>query len=134
MQQLADVSTQGKVVHGESWLQQLKTHDYNDLSFEQRVNILWTLVHLALDGPAVRSALEGRIEEAQRIRKQMWEEAKVHSSIAHLHCYKATVTETRLSSKHLQWIASYCVVLHSTLCIISSVSAEQVVYNYIHDR
>jgi len=34
-------------------------------------------VHLALDGPAVRASLEGRIEEAQRVRKQMWEEAKV---------------------------------------------------------
>jgi len=62
---------------GESWLQQLKTHEYDDLSFEQRVSILLTLVHLALDGPAVRASLEGRIEEAQRIRKQMWEEAKV---------------------------------------------------------
>ncbi len=34
-------------------------------------------MHLALDGPAVRASLEGRIEEAQRVRKQMWEEAKV---------------------------------------------------------
>ena len=34
-------------------------------------------MHLALDGPAVRASLDGRIEEAQRVRKQMWEEAKV---------------------------------------------------------
>jgi len=34
-------------------------------------------VLLALDGPAVRASLEGRIEEAQRVRKQMWEEAKM---------------------------------------------------------
>lgn len=68
---------QGKVNAGESWLQHLKTQEYDELSFEQRVNILWTLVNLALDGPAVRAALEARTEEAQRIRKQMWEEAKV---------------------------------------------------------
>ena len=41
------------------------------------MNILWTLVNLALDGPTVRAALEARTEEAQRIRKQMFEEAKV---------------------------------------------------------
>ena len=49
------------------------------------MNILWTLVNLALDGPAVRAALEGRIEEAQRIRKQMWEEAKVRAHLPWLH-------------------------------------------------
>ncbi|KAL3160990.1 hypothetical protein ABBQ38_009379 [Trebouxia sp. C0009 RCD-2024] len=68
---------EGKVDAGESWLQHLKTHEYDELSFEQRVNILWTLVNLALDGPSVRAALEARTEEAQRIRKQMFEEAKV---------------------------------------------------------
>ena len=71
---------QGKVDVGESWLQHLKTHEYDQLSFEQRVDILWTLMNLALDGPAVRAALEARTEEAQRIRKQMWEEARVPTS------------------------------------------------------
>lgn len=68
---------QGKVDVGESWLLHLKTHEYDELSFEQRVNILWTLMNLALDGPTVRSTLDSRTEEAQRIRKQMWEEARV---------------------------------------------------------
>lgn len=68
---------QGKLDAGESWLQHLKTREYDDLSFEQRVGILRTLVHLALDGPAVRASLESRIEETQRVRKQMFEEAKV---------------------------------------------------------
>lgn len=68
---------QGKVDVGETWLLHLKTHEYDELSFEQRVNILWTLINLALDGPAVRSTLDSRTEEAQRIRKQMWEEARV---------------------------------------------------------
>jgi len=70
-------NSQSKADAGESWLQHLKAHEYDDLSFEQRVNVLRTLVHLALDGPAVRASLDGRIEEAQRVRKQMWEEAKV---------------------------------------------------------
>ena len=78
---------QGKVNPGESWLQHLKTQDYDELSFEQRVNILWTLVNLALDGPTVRAALEGRTEEAQRIRKQMWEEAKVSVGTPQAHHY-----------------------------------------------
>lgn len=47
------------------------------MTFEQRVAALKTLVHMALDGPAVRATLEARIEEGQRIRKQMFEEAKV---------------------------------------------------------
>ena len=76
---------QGKADVGESWLQHLKTDEYDELSFEQRVNILWTMVNLALDGPTVRAALEGRTEEAQRIRKQMWEEARVIISEPFLH-------------------------------------------------
>lgn len=76
-----DEDYESKADAGESWLQHLKTHEYDDLSFEQRVNVLRTLVHLALDGPAVRASLEGRIEEAQRVRKQMWEEAKIEKRL-----------------------------------------------------
>ena len=68
---------QGKLDAGHSWLQHLKTQEYDDLSFEERVDVLRTLTHLALDGPAARAALDGRIEEAQRVRKQMFEDAKV---------------------------------------------------------
>lgn len=72
-----DDEYEGKVDPGHSWLQHLKTREYDDLSFEERVNVLRTLTHMALDGPAVRAALDGRIEEAQRIRKQMYEDAKI---------------------------------------------------------
>ncbi|KAL0041481.1 hypothetical protein WJX79_004991 [Trebouxia sp. C0005] len=76
-----DEEYETKADAGESWLQHLKTHEYDDLSFEQRVNCLKMLVHLALDGPAVRASLDGRIEEAQRVRKQMWEEAKIEKRL-----------------------------------------------------
>ena len=97
---------QGKVDVGESWLQHLKSHEYDELSFEQRVNILWTLMNLALDGPTVRAALEGRTEEAQRIRKQMWEEARVTTSNPVVHCCHA----------HLTLACAGCALAGSGLC------------------
>lgn len=56
----------------------LEMGEYGDLTIEQRVTILSTLVQLALDGPSVRSTLEQRLEEVARVRRFMWEEAKVH--------------------------------------------------------
>jgi WSTF, HB1, Itc1p, MBD9 motif 1 len=55
----------------------LEVGEYGDLTVEQRVSILSTLVHLALDGPSVRATLEQRLEEVARVRRFMWEEAKV---------------------------------------------------------
>lgn len=75
------VDLQNKAEVGEAWLQLLKTHEYDHLTFEQRVGTLKTLVHMALDGPAVRATIEARIEESQRIRKQMFEEAKVRHAL-----------------------------------------------------
>ena len=60
-----------------TWLVALERGGYQQLSLEQRVELLCTLVHMAIDGPSVRAAIETRSEEAQRIKKQMWEEAKV---------------------------------------------------------
>ena len=37
------------------------------------------LMHLVLDGPAVRACLDARLDEAARVRKLMWDEAKADS-------------------------------------------------------
>ena len=54
----------------------LEHAEYDELPLEARVAALTALVHLALEGPSVRACLDGRLEEAQRVRKLMWEDAK----------------------------------------------------------
>eukprot|EP00884_Botryococcus_braunii_P016830 jgi/Botrbrau1/3830/Bobra.0183s0056.2 len=66
----------GQREEGAAWVRALEVGEYGDLAIEQRVAILSTLVHLALDGPSVRATLEQRLEEVARVRRFMWEEAK----------------------------------------------------------
>ena len=73
---IIDVLLQGKAT-GEVWVQTLLTKDYKDLDLAERGAILAALTHLTLDGPTMRNTLEARQEEASRVRKQMWEEARV---------------------------------------------------------
>ena len=61
---------------GAPWVAALEHAEYDELSLEARVAALSALVHLALEGPSVRACLDGRLEEAQRVRKLMWEDAK----------------------------------------------------------
>ena len=65
---------------GEPWVKVLLTKDYSQLSLAERVAMLSTLVHLTIDGPTIRNTLESRQEEAAKVRKQMWEEARVNHS------------------------------------------------------
>lgn len=67
---------QGKAT-GEAWVQTLLSKDYRDLDTAERATILAALTHLTIDGPTLRNTLEARHEEAGRVRKQMWEEARV---------------------------------------------------------
>ncbi len=62
---------------GFDWISKLAEQDYDQITLEQRLEILQTLVHAVMEGPSVRCCLDHRLEESQRIRKQMWEEAKV---------------------------------------------------------
>lgn len=55
----------------------LLTTDYSQLSLAERAAMLNALVHLVIEGPTIRNTLESRQEEAGRVRKQMWEEARV---------------------------------------------------------
>ena len=64
---------------GEAWVRALQTREYRSLSLLERVAMLKALVHLTLDGPTLRNTLEARLEESQRVRKQMWEDSRVSS-------------------------------------------------------
>lgn len=55
----------------------LEGGEYSGLTLEMRMAALVALVHLALDGHSVRACLDSRLEEAQRVRKAMWDDAKV---------------------------------------------------------
>ena len=68
-----------KQTAGEPWVQSLLTRDYGELGVAERLQILVALTHLTLDGPTLRNTLEARQEEAGRVRKQMWEEARARS-------------------------------------------------------
>lgn len=65
---------------GAAWVRQLDTHEYEDLGLEVRLDILATLVACVLEGPTLRACLDMRLEENQRIRRQMFEEARVRPS------------------------------------------------------
>lgn len=55
----------------------LEMSEYGELGLDMRVAALVALMHLALDGPSIRTCLDGRLEETARVRKAMWDEAKV---------------------------------------------------------
>ncbi|KAK9835073.1 hypothetical protein WJX81_008591 [Elliptochloris bilobata] len=64
---------------GEPWVAALSTGEYGDLALGVRVGILTQLMHLVLDGPAVRACLDARLDEVARVRKLMWDESKADS-------------------------------------------------------
>uniref|UniRef100_A0A7N0UG67 Uncharacterized protein n=1 Tax=Kalanchoe fedtschenkoi TaxID=63787 RepID=A0A7N0UG67_KALFE len=62
---------------GESWVQGLAEGDYSALSIEERLNALVALIGLANEGNTLRAVLEGRLEAANALKKQMWAEAEL---------------------------------------------------------
>lgn len=62
---------------GEAWVRDLEAQEYSQLGLDTRLAILATLVAAVLDSPSLRACLEMRLEENQRIRRQMFEEARV---------------------------------------------------------
>ena len=62
---------------GEPWLKVLLTKDYAQTTLDERVAMLTSLVHLTVDGPTIRNNLELRLEEQGKVRKKMWEDARV---------------------------------------------------------
>ncbi|EIE24672.1 hypothetical protein COCSUDRAFT_46901 [Coccomyxa subellipsoidea C-169] len=65
-----DEEPEEDVVQGEPWVTALETCEYGELSMEMRMAAIVALMHLALDGPSVRTCLDGRLEEAQRAEKR----------------------------------------------------------------
>lgn len=52
------------------WVQRLGEDEYDMLTLRQRIDALKMLVHVALDGVAVRNVLDARVETASTIRKR----------------------------------------------------------------
>ncbi|XP_050371272.1 homeobox-DDT domain protein RLT1 isoform X2 [Argentina anserina] len=65
---------------GESWVQGLTEGDYSDLSVEERLNSLVSLIGIANEGNSIRVVLEDRLEAANALKKQMLAEAQLDKS------------------------------------------------------
>ncbi|XP_059439894.1 homeobox-DDT domain protein RLT1 isoform X2 [Corylus avellana] len=65
---------------GDSWIQGLTEGEYSDLSVEERLNALVTLIGVANEGNSIRGVLEDRMEAANALKKQMWAEAQLDKS------------------------------------------------------
>ena len=62
-----------------SWVAVLQCGTYRDLTMEQRVAALSALCHAVMEGPAVRAAMDARLDEAHNRRRLQWQEAKARS-------------------------------------------------------
>ncbi|CAA6661086.1 unnamed protein product [Spirodela intermedia] len=62
---------------GEPWVEGLMEGEYSDLSVEERLNALVSLISVALEGNSIRIVLEERLEAANALKKQMWAEAQL---------------------------------------------------------
>ncbi|XP_022135753.1 homeobox-DDT domain protein RLT2 isoform X3 [Momordica charantia] len=63
--------------HGEPWVKGLTEGEYSDLSVEERLNALCSLIGVALEGNSMRTVLEERLEAANSLKKQMLAEAQL---------------------------------------------------------
>ncbi|KAG6478732.1 hypothetical protein ZIOFF_062176 [Zingiber officinale] len=54
---------------GEPWVQGLSEGDYCELSVQERLNALVSLIGIAIDGNSIRAVLEERIEAATALKK-----------------------------------------------------------------
>ncbi|XP_022764115.1 homeobox-DDT domain protein RLT2 isoform X2 [Durio zibethinus] len=62
---------------GELWVQGLMEGDYSDLSVEERLNALFALISVAIEGNTIHVVLEERLEAANALKKQMWAEVQL---------------------------------------------------------
>jgi len=58
------------------WVFKLEKSDYNQLTLQERVQVLVMLVDLANNGPTLRARLEARMAEGSRVRKQVQDDNK----------------------------------------------------------
>ena len=60
-----------------SWVAVLQSGAYRDLTTEQRVAALSALCHAVMEGPAVRAAMDARLDEAHNRRRLQHQETRV---------------------------------------------------------
>ncbi|KAJ4976460.1 hypothetical protein NE237_001566 [Protea cynaroides] len=62
---------------GEPWVEGLTEGEYSDLSVDERLNALVSLIGVAIEGNSIRVILEERLEAANALKKQMWAEVQL---------------------------------------------------------
>ncbi|XP_010556849.1 PREDICTED: homeobox-DDT domain protein RLT2-like isoform X2 [Tarenaya hassleriana] len=62
---------------GESWVEALVEGEYSELSVEERLNALVSLIGVAIEGNTIRVSLEERLESTSALKKQMWAEVQL---------------------------------------------------------
>ncbi|XP_022847573.1 homeobox-DDT domain protein RLT1-like, partial [Olea europaea var. sylvestris] len=62
---------------GQSWVLGLTEGEYSNLSVEERLNALVSLIGIANEGNSIRVILEERLDAANALKKQMWAEAQL---------------------------------------------------------
>ena len=89
-----------RAVQGKRWVEVLAAAAYDALSLEERVEAVTDLMHLALDMPSARAALDRRSDELERAKKAIREAIKTERT-AHLMKKEAKrdAAEARASAK-----------------------------------
>jgi hypothetical protein len=64
-------------LQGKRWVEKLLGGEYDCLTLEERLEAALDLMHLALDMPSTRAALDRRIDDVERAKKAIRDEAKV---------------------------------------------------------
>ncbi len=72
-----DADGVGRQSDHQPWLTALLSHDYDSLSFTDRLAALSFLINLVVNSPTVRAKMDDREEQATKLKKALLEEVKV---------------------------------------------------------
>ncbi|KAI4319771.1 hypothetical protein MLD38_033331 [Melastoma candidum] len=62
---------------GETWVLGLMEGEYANLSVQERLDALISLIDIAMEGSSIHNVLEERLEAASALKKQMWAEGQI---------------------------------------------------------
>lgn len=87
---------------GESWVEALKTDDYDSLSLNDKATILFSLCDIAMNSPTIQDTIEKRLEEQIRIKKAKIEEDKAEANLIRLRKQLENLERIRSNSLETQ--------------------------------